>query len=453
MKQLQENDILQVSSLLAVSRGIACTLLLRKNWSVSSVSDEWFADEERVRVAVGISTKPKPKQITNKEKNYCKICMETVNLSRMLSTSCGHLFCSDCWINYIAVSINDGAQCLTLRCPEPKCAAAAGLDMVEALAAADDKRRFHRYLYRSYVESSRERKWCPAPGCDYAVEFDGGGEEELATYDVVCDCGYKFCWRCTEEQHRPVGCDKVAKWAEKNSSEAENNAWILAYTKPCPRCNKQIEKNQGCNHMTCKCGYEFCWLCLEKWKNYQHACNEFKKEKEAARGVSMEATRVELMRYAHYHERWASNHKSREIALADVIRARNEHLPELSRAQETPETDLKFLVEAWDQIVECRRVLKWSYTYGYYIEAEKVKKIAFFDYLQGEAEAALERLHHCAEKETVKFIKPGRPSSQKFGDFRMKLSDLTVVTRKYFENLVRALECDLSEVDQGVGSN
>jgi hypothetical protein len=33
------------------------------------------------------------------------------------------------------------------------------------------------------------------------------------------------------------------------------------------------------------------------------------------------------------------------------------------------------------QIIECRRVLKWTYAYGYYLE-DKVKS-EFFEYLQG----------------------------------------------------------------------
>ena len=43
----------------------------------------------------------------------------------------------------------------------------------------------------------------------------------------------------------------VRAWLVKNSAESENLNWILANTKPCPKCHRPIEKNQGCMHMTC----------------------------------------------------------------------------------------------------------------------------------------------------------------------------------------------------------
>lgn len=36
---------------------------------------------------------------------------------------------------------------------------------------------------------------------------------------------------------------------------------IQEVTKACPHCYSPIIKNEGCNHMTCICGCEFCWLC------------------------------------------------------------------------------------------------------------------------------------------------------------------------------------------------
>ncbi|GFZ10793.1 IBR domain-containing protein [Actinidia rufa] len=102
------------------------------------------------------------------------------------------------------------------------------------------------------------------------------------------------------------------------------------------------------------------------------------------------------------------------------------------------------------RIVECRRVLKWTYAYGYYLpELERAKR-QFFEYLQGEAEAGLERLHQCAEKDLQNYLTSDAPSND-FNDFRTKLAGLTSVTRNYFENLVRALENGLSDVDSQGG--
>lgn len=99
------------------------------------------------------------------------------------------------------------------------------------------------------------------------------------------------------------------------------------------------------------------------------------------------------------------------------------------------------------QIIECRRVLKWTYAYGYYLPEQESTKKRFFEYLQGEAEVGLERLHHCAELEFQELVKETEDFSKKFEDFRRKLIGLTKVTKTYFENLVKALENGLADVE------
>jgi len=32
--------------------------------------------------------------------------------------------------------------------------------------------------------------------------------------------------------------------------------------KKCPQCKVWIEKTEGCNHMSCKCGAHICWVCM-----------------------------------------------------------------------------------------------------------------------------------------------------------------------------------------------
>ena len=59
-----------------------------------------------------------------------------------------------------------------------------------------------------------------------------------------------------------------------------NDIWVRQNTKECPKCRVHIEKNQGCNHMTCRyCSHEFCWLCMRPYKTHQMAtgrsiCNQ-----------------------------------------------------------------------------------------------------------------------------------------------------------------------------------
>ncbi|CAN0859880.1 Probable E3 ubiquitin-protein ligase ARI8 [Linum grandiflorum] len=453
IRRRQDDDVARIATVLSISKVAASILLRYYNWSVSKVHDAWFADEEKVRKAVGLLeeaavTFPDGREMT------CGICFETYPCAKLHAAACGHPFCNSCWAGYIGTAINDGPGCLMLRCPDPSCAAAVGQDMINALAAKEDREKYNRYFIRSYIEDNRKTKWCPAPGCDYAVDFIVGS----ASYDVSCGCSYSFCWNCTEEAHRPVDCGTVAKWILKNSAESENMNWILANSKPCPKCKRPIEKNQGCMHITCTppCKFEFCWLCLGAWSEHGertggfYACNRYETAKQEGAYDDAEKRREmaknSLERYTHYYERWATNQSSRQKAMADLHQMQTVHLEKLGDKQCQPESQLKFITEAWLQIVECRRVLKWTYAYGYYLPEHEHAKRQFFEYLQGEAESGLERLHQCAEKELQVYLNSDGPSKD-FNEFRTKLAGLTSVTRNFFENLVRALENGLSDVD------
>ncbi|KAH9318558.1 hypothetical protein KI387_020327, partial [Taxus chinensis] len=432
IRRCQEEAMKSVSTVLSISRVKAGILLRHFKWSVSKVNDEWFADEENVRKTVGLLEKPIIEIRPDVKELTCGICFETHAHERMKAAACGHHFCDICWAGYIHSSIGDGPGCLTLRCPDPSCVAAVGEDMVLFLVSDEDRVKYMRYLLRSYVEDNRKTKWCPAPGCEYAVEFVLGS----GCYDITCKCSYIFCWNCLEEAHRPVDCETVAKWILKNSAESENMNWILANSKPCPKCKRPIEKNQGCMHITCTppCKFEFCWLCLGAWSEHGertggfYACNRYETAKQE--GVYDEAERRREMaknsleKYTHYYERWATNESSRAKALADLQQMQSVQIETLSDRQCQPVSQLKFVTEAWLQIVECRRVLKWTYAYGYYLPEHEQAKRQFFEYLQGEAESGLERLHQCAEKELQAYLEGDSPSKG-FNEFRTKLAGLT----------------------------
>ncbi|KAK2986163.1 hypothetical protein RJ640_008846 [Escallonia rubra] len=438
----------EISTLLSVSRVAACLLLYRYNWSPTNVHEAWFSDEEGVREAVGLLERP-PRAGSDQGTMFCSICLESYPPDEVESTAyCVHTYCVTCWQAYISTSIADGLGCLSLKCPDPSCNAAVGQDVVDLLALEEDKRKYHRFIVRSYVENSKKAKWCPAPGCEFAVQYDASGE---GGYDVTCLCSHSFCWNCTEESHRPLDCDTVVKWMLKNKDEGSNTEWLLANTKPCPSCKRPIEKIDGCMHMACKppCHFEFCWLCLGPSHGHTMTCNRYDEkdhtEEETRRGMAKSI----LERYTHYYERWAANLNSRRKAIADLHLMETEQLKILSKNVNLPETQLKFVIDAWLQIIECRRVLTWTYAYGYYLPEGELAKKQFFEYLQGEAEVSLERLHQCMEKGQKKYLNFNQayPDCGIF-EFREELLRLTSVTRIYFENLVTALENGLSDVDE-----
>ncbi|XP_057797467.1 probable E3 ubiquitin-protein ligase ARI8 [Salvia miltiorrhiza] len=199
--------------------------------------------------------------------------------------------------------------------------------------------------------------------------------------------------------------------------------------------------------MSPPCGFRFCWLCGQD-SRFHSRCNKYGGpaagyEKNAKR----EKARKDLQRYTHYYERWHANEQSRKAAVKDLKTWRDDDgVSKLGEAQAEAPAQLQFVTKAWEQIAECRRVLKWSYAYGYYMEREAPKKVALFEHSQGEAEKQLERLHHCVEKEMGEYLRRPR---EDFQEFRVRVVDLTVVTGNYFENLVRDLENNRAEVVGG----
>ncbi|KAL9243054.1 hypothetical protein vseg_016991 [Gypsophila vaccaria] len=483
IRRRQEQDISHVSSTLFISIGAASRLLYHYKWNISILLDRWFVDEVKIRDEVGLSNTDGPLFRATKEETLCGICFESFPLDdfNFYPSDCGHYYCVTCWNGYITSSIDDGPGCLSLRCPYPKCNASICRDMIDKLVGDVEKEKYYRFFVRSYVEENKKAKWCPAPGCENAVEFEIGNN----VYDVTCSCTHSFCWNCVEEVHRPVDCKTVSEWILKNTSESENTTWILANSKPCPKCSRAIEKNHGCMHMTCgaPCFYEFCWLCLGDWKKHGErtggffACNRYEAEKingvHDADELKRRLAKKHLEKYTHYYERWVSNDKSRKKAVEEVEKLKLENLAKLSTIWDKPETELVFILRAWEQIIECRGVLKWTYAYAYYLPDEQTRKKKFFEYLQGEAESNLERLHKCVEKEMTSFFEPHEvdslasvtsyfsPESEpktlteevkaeratKLRDYQYKLISLTKVTQSFFDKLVRDLEKGLSEFD------
>ncbi|KAH7336291.1 hypothetical protein BKA65DRAFT_552948 [Rhexocercosporidium sp. MPI-PUGE-AT-0058] len=56
----------------------------------------------------------------------------------------------------------------------------------------------------------------------------------------------------------------------KAKEESASTKFIKRHAKKCPKCRARLEKEDGCDHMDCRCGYSFCWICLKQWGLQYH---------------------------------------------------------------------------------------------------------------------------------------------------------------------------------------
>ena len=127
-------------------------------------------------------------------------------------------------------------------------------------------------------------------------------------------------------------------------------------------------------------------------------------------------------------------------------------LEKMAAALEVPAADLGFLTRAYELVADGRRVMRWVYAYGYFLDPVRdAAKRRLFDHLQDDANSRLESLHSCAELERRKFgagaaeDRRADAMNEMYRAYKRKLEDLTSATRHYFGNLVKAFEADMPE--------
>ena len=457
----QEADIAKVTDVLSVPPGIAAILLRHYKWRVMRLQEEWFSDDRRIRDAVGLPADGGvlvPTALISRRRVAvdCAICFGSFPAGRTRSAACStHLYCVECWRGYVRAAVEDGPRCLSLRCPDTSCSAAVARELVDEVADAKDRARYARFALWSFVDESGGRvKWCPGRGCSRAVEFVGCAGDAT---EVFCECTHGFCWSCGEEAHRPVSCETVRAWLAKNVSDSETANWVLTNTKLCPKCRRPIEKNQGCNNMTCSapCYCRFCWICLQPLGRRHIGCHGYRAQpgKVNAGGKDeqrREQAKASLDRYLYHYERWAANDTSLQKVFKDMADLEgNKGLEKMAKKVRVPASDLRFLTRAYEQVADGRRVLRWAHAYGYFLDPKRdAIKRNLFDQLQKDANSSLERLHGCAEGERMELCAGDAADvGERYKSYKEKLQSLTQVTRHYFENLVKAFETNLAEVE------
>ena len=148
----------------------------------------------------------------------------------------------------------DKIKCFNFDCDE-----AVSKKKIESImkvhnVGGDLLEKYERFKEKKANDSDPLIRWCTKPGCDTTIR----AENTDATKLTCPTCSTEVCYQCKEPWHgEDVTCDEAIEQQMEGWAE-ETRVNIQA----CPLCKSKIEKNKGCNHMTCAfCEYEFCWGC------------------------------------------------------------------------------------------------------------------------------------------------------------------------------------------------
>jgi ariadne-1 len=406
LKSKTDRVIADCAELLSVTHDEADCLLRTHLWDRKKLQNSWFADQQQVRQSSGVS---EPRAEFSGVVQCSTAFCDEVPTSEAMALNCGHWFCNTCWEGFLTAQINGGrscinATCMGMRCNEdhmhrsPSCACNEIVPASVVASYITDTVLLNKYLrwqLTSFVEGHSTLKFCPNPACSAALHCTGG------LGDVVCRCGARLCFLCSQEGHYPAPCDLIHKWRIKEKSDDANEIWLRARTKQCPKCQVRIEKNKACNHMTCShCSHQFCWLCKGDWASHGtstggfYACTKYdeavKQGKRSNEEKSlMDNTRL-LQKYTYYYKRYKGMIQS--ISLTHALKNRIE---EAMVRNSLDQSRYAFLSTALNALIEARRVLQFTYVLAYYIRSGAAKTL--FEYQQQRLTEGTETLQDLVE--------------------------------------------------------
>ncbi|XP_062092773.1 probable E3 ubiquitin-protein ligase ARI1 isoform X1 [Humulus lupulus] len=445
----QREDLRRVMELLSVREHHARTLLIHHRWDVEKLFAVLVEKGKSVLfLEAGVSLVdqqdlgiPLPPTV------MCEICIEDVPSGDATRMDCGHCFCNECWTGHFVVKINEG-QSKRIKCMAHKCNAICDEAVVRNLVSKthpDLAEKFDRFLLESYIEDNKRVNWCPStPHCGNAIR-----NEDDDFCEVECSCGLQFCFSCLSEAHSPCSCLMWELWVKKCRDESETVNWITVHTKHCPKCHKPVEKNGGCNLVSCICGQAFCWLCGgatgrdHTWSSIAgHSCGRYKDDGEK----KAERAKRDLFRYMHYHNRYKAHTDSfkLESKLKETIQEKVSVLED----RDSKLRDFGWVNNGLYRLFRSRRVLSYSYPFAFYMfgdelfkdemtNKEREIKQHLFEDQQQQLEENVEKLSKFLEAPFDQY------EEERVMNVRMQVLNLSTITDKLCQKMYECIENDL----------
>lgn len=194
----------------------------------------------------------------------CSICFEDHEVDGSCTLPCGHRFCFESLEQHFSVLVRE-RRLDQLQCPVVECQ--HKVDDMEVLRGCLDKPVFEKLL-EFMTRDLRDPHIIDCPKCEERIWV--ADEDDRA--NLVCPQRHGFCADCNAGPHARLSCEAHRELLQQQEKEQEElterrNAQTIAMElgwKPCPKkCQYSggFKASEECDHVTCRCGFEFCWMC------------------------------------------------------------------------------------------------------------------------------------------------------------------------------------------------
>lgn len=192
-----------------------------------------------------------------------------IESQKVITLECQHTFCSECIMRMIEVDIKSFAF-NKISCPQSDCRQKLSdkfiVSKLKKEASNDLLKSYRKLRSDNEIINNSTKLPCVKPGCNNILKVDNKHKKQTR---VCSKCRTSFCGACRQIDHENSICSADS---ESNFKQFKNNYMIAN----CPACKIPVEKESGCNHMTCGiCGYQFCWICRGKYSSNHYTMGNY----------------------------------------------------------------------------------------------------------------------------------------------------------------------------------
>ena len=371
----------EIAGQLGVHPLVAFMLLATQGWNLHRLAEKWASISGVLLSQIGVSPecvlddpslRHPPEALKPEDGWVCAICFCPCETEDMWCLPCGHTFCTGCWKFHVETKVSeaDGQP----KCMQEGCKCVIPPNSVKDLCEPDVYENLLKFLVDQQVSLADTLTFCPNPHCSKAIDIVG---MTLCNTVTCAHCLHEFCGECREPSHAPATCSEKQQWEAFTDEEVMKQRLFGENVKTCPNCKCIIEKNKGCNHMTCwKCHHEFCWLCMKPWSSHPktyYECAEYKKENDPFLKKPDNVNRELLEKYNEvFLKRGLIGRSMKEKMTTNVeALARVVELEQgLTRSDIT-----QCVTELYDQLYWANENLRWAQVHMFVMRFDSVKQL------------------------------------------------------------------------------